>query len=143
MKKYVFVGIFACFGAIIRYIFLSVPMNACLIYFPVNTLLINVAGSFMLCLALTIGFDVWKINVDLKQGLTTGFIGAFTTFSTVCKELVLLLQHNELFAAGIYIIASLVLGILAAFAGYSLGDNINHSFRKRINLQDKNGADVQ
>lgn len=143
MKKYLLVGVFACFGAIIRYIFLSVPLNDCLTSFPVNTLLINVAGSFMLCLVLTIGFDVWKVNADVKQGITTGLIGAFTTFSTVCKELVLLLQLNKVFTAGIYIFASLILGILAAFAGFALGNNINHSFRKRINLQDKRGGDAQ
>jgi|GEM_PF-2602004 len=118
-------------------------MNAHSFDFPANTLLINVAGSFILCLVLTIGFDVWKIDVDVKQGITTGLIGAFTTFSTFCKETVLLLQQDKLFVAGIYIAASLALGILAAFAGCSLGNKINHSFRKRIIVTDEKGGDTQ
>ena len=143
MKKYIFVAIFACFGAIARFLLESVQMNAHSFDFPVNTLLINVAGSFILCLVLTIGFDVWKIDVDVKQGITTGLIGAFTTFSTFCKETVLLLQQDKLFVAGIYIAASLALGILAAFAGCSLGNKINHSFRKRIIVTDEKGGDTQ
>ena len=143
MKKYIFVAIFACFGAIARFLLESVQMNAHLFGFPVNTLLINVAGSFILCLVLTIGFDVWKIDVDVKQGITTGFIGAFTTFSTFCKETVLLLQQDELFVAGIYIAASLAIGILAAFAGCALGNRINHSFRKKIIVMDERGGDTQ
>ncbi|MEI8198470.1 MAG: CrcB family protein [Eubacteriales bacterium] len=143
MKKYLFVAVFACFGAIIRFLLESVQINAHLFDFPVNTLLINVAGSFVLCLILTIGFDVWKIDADLKQGLTTGFIGAFTTFSTFCKETVLLMQQNKLFVAGTYIAASLALGILAAFAGCLLGDRINHSFRKRIVMTDEREGDTQ
>jgi len=143
MKKYIYVGIFACFGAIARYIFESVPMNKNLSDFPVNTLLINVAGSFVLCLILTIGFDVWQINIDVKQGITTGFIGAFTTFSTFCKEFVILVQQNKLSVAGIYITASLTLGILAAFTGCSLGNRINHSFRRRIAVKDERGGDTQ
>jgi len=143
MKKYIFVAVFACFGAIIRFLFESVQMNTQSFYFPVNTLLINVAGSFILCMVLTIGFDVWKIDVDVKQGITTGLIGAFTTFSTFCKETVLLLQQDKLFVAGTYIAASLVLGILAALLGCSLGNRINHSFRKRIIVMDERGGDTQ
>src|SRR5659263_30319 len=106
MKKYAFVGIAACFGAIIRYLLESGRMNESFFGFPVDTLLINVTGSFVLCLVLTIGFDVWKMNVDVKQGITTGFIGAFTTFSTFCKETVVLLQQNNLVSAGTYILVS-------------------------------------
>lgn len=118
-------------------------MNAHSFDFPVITLLINVAGSFILCLVLTIGFDVWKIDVDVKQGITTGLIGAFTTFSTFCKETVLLLQQDKLFVAGTYIAASLAIGILAAFAGCSLGNRMNHSFRKKTIVKDERGGGTQ
>jgi fluoride exporter len=142
VKKYVFVGIAACFGAIIRYLLESGRMNAGIFDFPINTLLINVAGSFVLCLVLSIGFDVWKINVDVKQGITTGFIGAFTTFSAFCKETVVLLLQNNLFSACTYILASLALGILAAFAGCTLGNNINHAFRKKNKILNERKGDV-
>jgi len=142
MKKYAFVGIAACFGAIIRYLLESGRMNESFFGFPVDTLLINVTGSFVLCLVLTIGFDVWKMNVDVKQGITTGFIGAFTTFSTFCKETVVLLQQNNLVSAGTYILVSLVFGIMAAFAGCSLGNKINHTFREKNRILNERKGDA-
>ncbi|AKA68624.1 fluoride efflux transporter FluC [Clostridium scatologenes] len=53
---------------------------------PVNTLFINVTGSFLLALITTAALESFKIGADLKLGICTGFLGDYTTFSTFIYE---------------------------------------------------------
>ncbi|MPN30267.1 putative fluoride ion transporter CrcB [bioreactor metagenome] len=64
--------------------------------------------------------SVREFDPDIKLGLTVGFLGAFTTFSALCRETVDLLGRGDYFFALAYMILSVVLGLLGAYAGISL-----------------------
>lgn len=84
---------------------------------PLGTLLINVSGAFVMACVLTVAFEVWSFDSDVRLGVTTGFLGAFTTFSALCKETVGLIQNGDYFSAISYMTVSVVLGLGAAYFG--------------------------
>lgn len=120
MRKYIFIGIGGFFGAIARYYIRSIPIVGYQGVIPLNTLAINISGSFLLALILTVSLEIWELDPDVRLGLTTGFLGAFTTFSTLCKETVTLLISGDYFSAVSYLTASTLLGLGAAYCGVML-----------------------
>jgi CrcB protein len=88
--------------------------------FPVSTLLINVSGSFLIGLLARL-FDAPDHQQVLRVALTVGICGGFTTFSTFSAETVTLLQQGKAGRAALYVTVSLVLGVLATFAGLAVG----------------------
>lgn len=87
--------------------------------FPWGTFAVNVLGSFLLGFALR-GSEVASLSPETRALLTTGFCGAFTTFSTLSWETVALLQAGAWARAGAYALGSLGLGLAAVWAGLSL-----------------------
>lgn len=87
--------------------------------FPWGTFAVNVLGSFLLGFALR-GSEVVSLSTETRALLTTGFCGAFTTFSTLSWETVALLQAGAWARAGAYALGSLGLGLAAVWAGLSL-----------------------
>ena len=86
--------------------------------FPYSTLLINVLGSFAL------GFFVRYLlgttyAPELRAGLTIGFCGGFTTFSTFSYETATLVEDGSYSRAGAYVVGSVLLSLLAIFAGFA------------------------
>lgn len=110
------VGAGGCVGAICRYLVgLAVPAHGSGL--PVGTLVVNVVGSFVIALV-----TVWFLRHAELDGrvllfLTTGVCGGFTTFSTFTWESLQLIQRGDVLVAGAYIVASVVVCLVAAFAG--------------------------
>lgn len=84
--------------------------------FPLGTLLINVAGSFVLGLLL----GAPGAGSALVSLAGTGFCGAFTTFSTFGYETVRLAEQRAYGKASLNVAISIGAGLLAAYAGWSL-----------------------
>ncbi|HYP47058.1 MAG TPA: CrcB family protein [Thermoleophilaceae bacterium] len=82
-----------------------------------STVAINVVGSFLLGLLVA---EDW-FGRDLREGLGVGFLGGFTTFSTFSVQAVLEVDGGEPARAMVYVGASVVGGLVAAAAGYTLG----------------------
>lgn len=85
--------------------------------FPWGTFLVNVTGS--LAAGLLFGLAAWRAGSE--PGTTqllfmTGFLGGFTTFSAFSMDVVTLAQRNPGTAAA-YVVGTLALSLLAAFAG--------------------------
>ena len=70
-----------------------------------------------LTLLLTVVLEKWEMDSDLRHGLSTGFLAAFTTFSTFSMETGELILAGRFGAAMLYLMASLTLGLLAAWGG--------------------------
>src|SRR5690554_2389943 len=81
--------------------------------FPFATLIVNIAGSFLLALLFATQHTQSAPNQQLWLFLGVGVIGAFTTFSTFSLELVVLMQQGEWFKAAMYAFLN-VIGCLMA-----------------------------
>lgn len=117
MKKYIFIGIGGFLGAILRYFIINIHLYNYKEGVPINTLIVNVTGSFIIALILTATLEIWRISESLRLGISTGFIGAFTTFSTLCKETVNLISSGYYYSAISYMTMSVVLGLSAVYFG--------------------------
>ncbi len=114
MKSILAVGIGGFFGAICRYtISLSIPHTGS---FPLATFSINLVG----CLSLAWLFTTFVNRTPLTLGIGTGFLGAFTTFSTFSVETLVLLENNEWMTAVSYSLLSVIGGLLCAMIGARL-----------------------
>ena len=82
-----------------------------------STVAINVVGSFLLGLFVAAGW----FSRDVREGIGVGFLGGFTTFSTFSVQIVLEVDAGEPERAALYLLASVVGGVVAAAAGYALG----------------------
>lgn len=118
------VGIGGFFGAILRYIigeWIHTENG-----FPLGTLIINLAGCFFLAWFFTITAKRWNINPKLRLGIGTGFVGAFTTFSTFSIETLNLIVHHQMIFAFTYVLLSIIGGIGLAFAGAKLANSTSN-----------------
>lgn len=124
MKKYIYIGFGGAIGAILRFLIEHIQMDSYKGNIPLNTLDINIIGSFLLALVFTITYEVYQLNDHFKLGITTGFLGAFTTFSTMCKEIVKLINNGYFYRAILYMILSGALGLCAAYLGNNVAKNV-------------------
>jgi CrcB protein len=92
--------------------------------FPSGTLLVNLSGCFLLGGLAQYALTHLTISPDWRIGITVGFFGAFTTFSTFSYEMARMLEDGEWTRAGIYVLSSVVGGIVAVFCGMRIADRI-------------------
>lgn len=98
---------------------------------PLGTLAVNLLGCLLLGLLFTFFPPAGKLPQAVRLALGTGFIGAFTTFSTVSMEMVALLQEGQFITAGTYICISVIGGIGCALLGIKLGNGALKHVRKQ------------
>ena len=87
--------------------------------FPVSTLVINVAGSFLLGFLMRYLLGT-AASPELRAALTIGFCGGFTTFSTFSYETARLIESGSYARASAYVVGSVALSLLATFAGFAV-----------------------
>lgn len=83
--------------------------------FPVGILVVNVSGAF--ALGLVTGFGLPR---DAALVIGTGFVGAYTTFSTWMLQTRMLLEERHWVVPVVNVVVSLALGLLAAWCGLLL-----------------------
>jgi fluoride exporter len=118
-KVYLAVGIGGMIGAVGRYSISLLLDNRFL--FPVETLTANFIGCFLLSFYLNSGWIKKRIPQEISTGLTTGVIGAFTTFSTFAVETVTLSYHHLLLSF-CYVFISIIGGLILCYLGYRLAN---------------------
>jgi CrcB protein len=89
--------------------------------FPYGTFAVNILGAFLIGLIMELALRSTMISANLRTGLTVGFLGGLTTFSTFSYETFRLLEDGEFLVAAGNVLASVVvclaftwLGIVAA-----------------------------
>lgn len=104
-------------GAVARYILVQQTAYFLGTGFPLGTLLVNALGSFILGVAVEVFASVWEAGPVFKVMLVVGLCGSLTTFSAFSMDLVMLTEQGNIFKAGLYLIISLMSGVLALLAG--------------------------
>lgn len=112
------IGLGGMIGAACRYL-TGILFKKITSQIPAATCSVNIIGSLLLGL-LTGMYAANTITQEFWLFWGTGFCGAFTTFSTFGHEVVLLLERRQVRIAAVYVITSVVIGIVAAFVGYWL-----------------------
>lgn len=113
------VGMTGALGAGARYLTVEWIAHRWRRPFPLAIWLINVVGSFLL------GFLTTALatptQLDLRLLLGAGFLGGYTTFSTLSYETFALARRNETLLAWLNAVGSVLAGLIAAFLGLWLG----------------------
>ncbi|MCH4477064.1 fluoride efflux transporter CrcB [Staphylococcus haemolyticus] len=116
--QYLFVFIGGLFGALLRYVLSTLNADSGL---PLGTLIANIVGTFSMGYFSSLSIQFFKNNPLIKKGVTTGLLGALTTFSTFQFELVTMSQNNSIALLFIYGLTSYIGGILLCWLGVKLG----------------------
>jgi CrcB protein len=113
------VGVGAVFGAWLRW-WLGIWLNPVLPEVPLGTLAANLAGGFVIGLAIEF-FAVYPgVAPEWRLALITGFLGALTTFSTFSAEAVTLLARAQYAWAAFHMSAHLAGSIAMTIAGIAV-----------------------
>lgn len=113
------IGLGSFIGGICRYLATQFIQNRFLSAFPYGTLWVNITGCFIISLVFGLS-EKTNLPVEWRLFLATGFCGGFTTFSAFSNETIALLRDGQFWSAAVYTGASVILGLLATFAGISL-----------------------
>src|SRR5262245_56604702 len=82
----VLVALAGAVGTLARYGLATLVLRVCGEAFPWGTLVVNVLGCFLFGFVWVLGAEKFIIDPDMRTTLLTGFMGAFTTFSTFAFE---------------------------------------------------------
>lgn len=119
MLKLLLIGAFGGGGAIIRYMVSTGSVRWFGDGFPVGTLIVNVAGCFLL--GVLYQLSAWgSIPNEWRQPLGIGFLGGLTTFSTFGYETIAALEKGKWHVAGGNVALNLFLGLTAVWLGFVL-----------------------
>lgn len=125
MINFVFIGLGGFLGAISRFLLAGFVQDLSgSIAFPYGTLVVNLVGclliGFLGYMAAAYGF----LSAELRLFLMVGFLGSFTTFSTLEVEAFGLIQDRDLVLASVDLVAHILVGLLAVWAGQMLAQAI-------------------
>jgi len=115
------IGFSGGFGALSRYWIERFVARRYSGIFPLGTFLVNVSGAFLLGLAFTLMTERFLISPQLRSAVTIGFLGAYTTFSTLSLETFRLLEDGAYLYGAMNAVGSLVVGLVALWLGVVLG----------------------
>ena len=95
-----------------------------------NYISIAIFGFFLLAFFTYLFMEFKDIRQWLAVGLGTGFVGAFTTFSTFNLDVLKNIQANVPITALIYFLSSVIFGFCFAYLGMNAGKQVGNLLRK-------------
>ncbi len=120
MTQFVIVGFGGALGAMARYgvdIFMVNRFAATYI----GTFIVNVTGSFLLGIFIGLGVSQIQWPPEIRNLFAVGFLGSYTTFSTLSVATILLAHKGELMSASINLAATILFGLAVAAFGFYIG----------------------
>lgn len=117
MRHLILVGLGGGLGSMARYLcqrWISIPVSA---GFPWGTFAVNISGCLLIGIFWGLSFRSFESNESWKLFLMTGICGGFTTFSAFTLEGIGLIREQKTGYFFLYAAGSLVLGLLATWAG--------------------------
>ena len=117
LTKYLAVAAGGALGAVLRYYLGGTLLARAAAPFPTATFVINVTGSFVIGLFLTLATERVHVSPHLRLAVAVGFVGAYTTFSTFEYETAKLIEDGDVTRALLNVVLSFVVGLLAVWLG--------------------------
>lgn len=104
-------------GCVARYYLSGWVQNMVVRNFPHGTLFVNVLGAFLVGLIMEFGMRSTALPVSLRTGLTIGFLGGLTTFSTFSYETFRLLEEGAFLVAVMNVFTSVIVCLFFTWLG--------------------------
>lgn len=120
MMTYLAIALGGAAGALSRYGLMTLVSNVLGSRLPWGTLLVNISGSLLIGVLYVLISEKMLLSNEARALLIVGFLGAFTTFSTFSLDTMLLIQQGWLVQAVAYMLASVMICVLATWLGMAL-----------------------
>lgn len=120
MNRFFLISIGAVLGANARYLIGVWATSLLGPTFPFGTLLVNTTGSLLMGFLVAFSSSHVEVPADLRIFLGVGFLGSYTTFSSLAVESVLLLQDGDLYRGLLALFGNIAIGIGCALLGVYL-----------------------
>ncbi len=117
LKMLMFIAVGGAFGATMRFLAQATVYEILGRGFPYGTLFVNTIGSFLMGLLSIFLVEKFNLSAEWHMAILIGVLGSFTTFSTFSMETLVLFEQGDLFKAMTNILLSVVLCVLAVWAG--------------------------
>jgi CrcB protein len=120
VRAVVAIALAGALGALARYGVEGVVSRRTRGAFPWGTFVVNISGAFVLGLVFTLATERWGLAPWLRSALTIGFLGAYTTFSTLSFETYRLAADRAYALAAANMLGSCAAGLAAVYVGVVL-----------------------
>lgn len=117
MQVVLFIAGFGALGCVTRYYISGWVYDLFGRSFPYGTFVVNILGAFLIGLVVEFGLRSTLLPASLRIGLTIGFLGGLTTFSTFSYETFRLLEDGEFFVATANVLVSVVICLVFTWLG--------------------------
>jgi fluoride exporter len=120
MIKLVWIALAGALGTLARYGLAGLAQRLNGVSFPWGTVTVNLVGCFLAGVLWVLFESRWTISGETRVVVLVGFLGAFTTFSTLVLETGQMLRSAEWLYATANVVLQNGLGLVALFAGAAL-----------------------
>ena len=117
MLTVVSIAVFGAAGCLARY-FISIRVHDSFgRAFPYGTLCVNLVGAFLIGFVMEFAIRSTHLSANLRTGITIGFLGGLTTFSTFSYETFRLLEDGKFIIAAANVLVSVVVCLAFTWLG--------------------------
>jgi CrcB protein len=130
MLIWFYVAIGSAIGGVSRYVIGAAIQQRYGLAFPVGTLVVNITASLILGFIMRLALGGTQMSPETRIFLTTGICGGYSTFSTFTYDTAAMFESGQYRRAITYVTLSVVLSLIATFAGFALAQSAL-TFRSR------------
>jgi CrcB protein len=121
MQKLLLIGLAGALGALARYGLGGLVQRYAGVTFPWGTFVVNIIGAFLFGFIWSLVEQRLVISVDTRVIILSGFLGAFTTFSSFMFETSSLIGEAQWGLAVLNVVGQIIVGLTAMFLGLAAG----------------------
>lgn len=124
MERVLLVFVAGGLGSVLRYLVVTWTQRVFGESFPWGVLGVNVVGSFVIALVSVLALTKAELTPTIRVTLTAGFLGGLTTYSSFNQDTLAMLDRKLYGTAAVYVLATLVVCLIAGMLGTGLGRRI-------------------